>query len=673
MAGRGTSDVEQLKELSSQARAREATAFLLSRLGPKSWAEFYPGEMALLDAFCEHVLGGLLKREVTWLIRNPTLLARLTGLLEEVARVQYLAAASVEHLARLRCLLAMAEAAQGRLEEAHQHLCSSVGREPAEVRRPNGRLREEVAALGTPGPAAAEFLRGFFQAYFAFLRRIGEHDLANVLKSSAVELTRRVEEEERRPGVVRALFYNHREGRGYMRLIHASVTPSEEPEGELRYLPFGAETLEPSILRASEVAWSAVHFHLRTHGRPDGLHYRLVRWQLTTAAGDPIGTRRYQGASIGLPLALAILSSYLDQPVPCHVALTGALDPWATEEGLVAAVDGVREKIAAALQTGSRKVYIPAANADDLFADLALENRARKAGCTVVPVDRLADACQETFNDERDGTFADTLGDAWRYLASFFAAVRDGSRPFMLQRYWWHVLFSAVLFAALFFLEGWTVQLGLSGREATLGAGALIVLAAFLPFGALLWSYALACAGLRNRKRWPWLLSAVAIAVGAAASLLALSPLMPPSTDISAAVNAIPLFGVAKDLFFFWLFGWALLADTFCAVEALACLARRGQFVTLRRSLRWNSPLEAGLPIRCVVFPWEWGALAALVVAVVLGLLEVRYFFSLRADVAHAGWAVGLLMSRDLVFLAAATECLVFYKLGLADIRRALQ
>jgi len=672
MGGGPTHSSDHVRQLASEERSREAAVFLLSQLGQKAWLDLTPDDLQLLDAFCEHALGGLLQRDVAWLIRSPSFLSRLTQLVEAAAGAGHRAAASVERLARLRCLMAMSEATRGRLERAHELFCSAAGRPSKDMPPPNGRLHEDVTSLGPPHLAAADFLKGFFRAYFAFLRRIGENELANVLESSAQDLAVQVEQEEHRPGVVRALFYNREEDKGYVRLVHASVEASPEGKEEMRYLPLEKQRVEESMVKAAEVAWRAADHYLTTHGYPDGLTARKVRWQLTTATGDPVqATARYEGGSIGLPLALAILSSYVDQPVPCHVAMTGALDPWAVEGGSTNRVDGVPQKLLTAVQAGYKKAYVPAANAEDLAKDLALENRARQAGCTIVPVAAVADVCRDTFNEERDGSFFNVLADGWRELSSLLGGPGT-SKQSALQTYRWHVTFSALLFAALFLLEGSVAHLGLSAQQTTLGGWALVVLSAIVAFLLVPWCYALACAGLKNRKKWPWFLSAGILGLGAAVALLLLSPVVPAATDISSAVDAFPIWGIGKDLFFFWLFGWGILANTFCAVAALTYLAQRGQFLTLRRSLRWQSPMEAALPLRCFVFPWEWGALALLVAAIVLGFLEIRYFFSLRTDLPEAAWAVTLLMTRDIVFILAVVECLVFYKQGLADARQAL-
>jgi hypothetical protein len=264
------------------------------------------------------------------------------------------------------------------------------------------------------------------------------------------------------------------------------------------------------------------------------------------------------------------------------------------------------------------------------------------------------------------------LGDAWRQLTLLFRRLPEGQRPSALREYRGHALLSAGLFSVLFLLEGSLAYVGLSQPRTGASSWLLVIAAAAVAFAAILWSYAVACAGLRNRRKEPWFLSAAWIAGASVAGILLLWPLVPSSTHISSSVNAFPVWGIAKDVSFFWLFGWALLSNTFCATAALRHLAVRGQFLTLQRGLRWQSPTEAGLPLRCLVFPWEWGGLALLIVAIVLGLVEIGYYLSLRTDVPEASRAVSILLARDVLLIMAAVECLIFYKQGLADARRSL-
>lgn len=83
-----------------------------------------------------------------------------------------------------------------------------------------------------------------------------------------------------------------------------------------------------------------------------------VRWQLAGVVAE------LEGASLGLPLAVAIHAARRGLVVPTDVALTGALDV----HGRVSAVSGMAPKLAAARDAGLSRVITPPGGADDLRA-----------------------------------------------------------------------------------------------------------------------------------------------------------------------------------------------------------------------------------------------------------------------------------------------------------------
>lgn len=141
----------------------------------------------------------------------------------------------------------------------------------------------------------------------------------------------------------------------------------------------------------------------------------------------PICRRQYEGGSIALPLALAILSEYFGRPVPNDVALTGAFGASAAEEGRILPVDGIPEKVEYAVQAGSRLIYVPSANAPEVDNRPALRNQVAEHGARVVSVETLGEVCQDLFPAEGSGRLKDVLKDAlvprprswgWKYLLS---------------------------------------------------------------------------------------------------------------------------------------------------------------------------------------------------------------------------------------------------------------
>ena len=76
----------------------------------------------------------------------------------------------------------------------------------------------------------------------------------------------------------------------------------------------------------------------------------------------PEGATRKDGPSAGLPVVCALASALSGQPARRDIAITGEV----TLQGRVLAVGGIKEKVLAAHREGIRKVYLPAANRDDL-------------------------------------------------------------------------------------------------------------------------------------------------------------------------------------------------------------------------------------------------------------------------------------------------------------------
>jgi len=148
--------------------------------------------------------------------------------------------------------------------------------------------------------------------------------------------------------------------------------------------------------------------------------------------------------------------------------------------------------------------------------------------------------------------------------------------------------------------------------------------------------------------------------------------MLPDVTRISHLYNAPPAASLMKDLFVMWIFAWAIAANSFNAVAALEELMARRQFVTARACQRWDSPLEARMPIRCVHFPWVGGAIAIGLVMAYLIVLDLNYYALLDPESAGAYWETFLGLGRDLLFVVAIGEVLVFYKVAVAAVRKVL-
>ena len=78
------------------------------------------------------------------------------------------------------------------------------------------------------------------------------------------------------------------------------------------------------------------------------------------------------------------------------------------------------------------------------------------------------------------------------------------------------------------------------------------------------------------------------------------------------------------------------------------------------------------MPLRCVHFPWRWGLVCIAVIVGFIMVLELNYYASLRTGRAAAYWQTFLGLGRDLLFIVAIAEVMVFYKMAVAGVRKAL-
>ena len=148
--------------------------------------------------------------------------------------------------------------------------------------------------------------------------------------------------------------------------------------------------------------------------------------------------------------------------------------------------------------------------------------------------------------------------------------------------------------------------------------------------------------------------------------------MLPDFTSISSIYNAPPAAGLVKDVFVIWVFAAALACNTFNAVASLENLITRRQFVTARLCLRWDSPFEARMPIACLHFPWLWGLLAIGAVAGYLIGWELRYYGTIDTSINAGYWEAFLGLGRDMVFLVAISEVMIYYKMAVSRIRKSL-
>lgn len=668
-------------ELIGEHRPYEAFVFFLEQVKNKSWSLLSATDLEMLDTLCQGALVDLREHHTLWMVNHPQQLRRMLKLLIEALAVNYHSAATVDHIAWLRCLLAIEAAMGGQIDRVHEELCLVRGdSETVSVPKPNGILRERIQSIELTEKSSAEFLRLFFASYVEFLRRIGQHELANHLDSRIGRLLSHIARDEKRPGVVQALFYDKLKAVGHSGFIHISMEHQPHDSTEtacIDYARRGEDIIDPAMRDAATYAWQAVDAYLKRTGYPDGLDERLVRWEIGNLPGDTVELeRQFQGGSVALPLAVAIVSEYLARPVPNDMAFTGALVEASVADGHVHPVDGILEKVEHAVLSGSRLVYAPAANLAELNGRPSLQNLISEHNAQVMAVETLNQVCEELFPPEGSGRLwdaaKDTAANLMQILHPAYRRKEDRLVKPTHERHRIHIIICSFITAALMFLEGWRLYKAFAPGHPSLAAWTRIIASTAIVLLGMLVCFGLPAAFLRHRKVWSWYAGIGILAVCFCAGIFILGPMLPDFVRISSIYNMPPLGGLLKDVFIIWLFAWGLGVNTFNAVAALEDLIAKRQFVTARTCLRWDSPLEARMTLRCVHFPWMWGALGIGAIAAYLIAWELNYYTTVDVSVHSGYWETLLGIVRDLFFACAIIEILVFYKAAIARIRTAL-
>lgn len=675
---------KEFSDLIDQHRPREAFVLFLEQIKDKPFSELPTPQLAMLDTVCQRGLPDLLEHHTLWMVNYPDRLRRMLKLLTDALAVRYHPAATVDHIAWLRCLLAIEEAMAGRIERAHKELCLVSGElETESVPEPNGTLRQQIQSIELAERSAAEFLKLFFAAYLEFLKRVGKYELSNHIENRIDRLLTYIDRDENRPGVARALFYDKHQRIGHSGFVHVSME-RQPHHGEraqfgepIEYTRKKEDTIDAAMQEAAIRTQQAVDTYLKRTGYPDGLDERLVHWEIATVRGDAVKLeRRFQGGSVALPLAVAIISQYLARPVPNDVAFTGAFTTASVANGRILPVDGVPEKVQHVAISGCKLIYVPTANLTEIDVKPALRDVIAEHNARIVAVETLDQVCEELFPPEGSGRLLDTIKDT---TANFLQILHAAGRPkkhvlvkSAHERHRTHIIACSILTAALMLLEGWRLYKTFAPECPPVAAWGRIIIAAVIVFSGMCLSFALPAGCLRHRKAWSWYAGVGVLAVCFAAGVFLLGLMLPDFTHISNIYNVPPAAGLMKDVFIIWIFAWAIAANTFNAVAALEDLVGKRQFVTARLCLRWDSPFEARMGIRCIHFPWNWGVLAIGVAAAYLIILEVNYYGTVDMSTDAGYWETFLGFARDLLFAIAIAEVMVFYKTAIARIRKSL-
>jgi len=598
-------EVQEFWDLIDLQRPREAFVSFLDMADRKVVPDKH--YFAMLNTLCTSTLFELQREHTLWMVNNPNLLRKMLDVLGEALEVNYLCPTTTEHVTWLRCLLAISEAIHSRLDNVHEELCLAHGcEESSSVPKPNGILREKIEAIGDSDASNTAFLRQFFDAYTEFLGRLGRFEFASFIEGRLSKLLALVARDEQRPGVVQALLYDQE--RGYSRFVHVTARyhPSTNQGGQtapaIEYSGRPQDEVEMDMRQAAQLARVAADAYLKRIGYPDGLTDRVVRWELTTLRGDiSLPAQKYEGSSIALPLAVAIVSEYLGKPVPNDIALTGVMNGTTAVDGNVLPVDGIREKLKHAITTGSRVIYLPQANAAQLNDPPSLEKLAAENNTSFKPVEQMDQVCGQLFPPEGSGWPKDILTDTLAGYVRMFRSALRRKQPVevteLSERHSSHALLCSVLTTALVLVECLLICIPFAPDIMSIKLWSRVILMVLLFFAAISFSFALPASFLRHRKRWALLVSALLLALCGGAGSGLLLQAIPDSSQSGRTINALPSALLIKDMLIIWLFGWSLAGNTFYVTAALEDLLDRRQFVTARKCMLWDSWLEARMPL----------------------------------------------------------------------------
>lgn len=676
--------MDELVQLADHDRHPQALSLFCKEVQAKTFGQCSGSEMALLDVICQRILPQLLEHHVLWLINHTDLVHRMLALLTGALQARYCPAATLDQIAWLRCLAAISAARAGHIQQVHEELCLVANEEAtADLPPPNGQFNQQIEQIEAAQKTSAYYLQHFFDSYLEFLHRVKQHELANHLQSRLGILLGCLARDEKRPGVVRALFYDQKQT-GHTGFVHVKtgrISPDQaDASGQdpICYAQADRDVLDTAMREAAHCAYRSVDAYLKRNGYPDGLTERSVRWEIANLYGDTLSELdcRFFGGSAALPLAVAILSEYLHQPVPNDVALTGAILPAGANPGHIQPVDGIDKKVREAVLAGARIIYLPAANYPELTTQPALNHLITEHGARIVPVESIDRVGQKLFPPEGSGRLRDVVKDA----AVSFVQIFQRKKPLVEQKFGQpphirhqnHIRICMLLTAALVFLEGWRLYKAFTPEYPALEAWLRIITATVVVFISMAAAFALPPACLRHRKSWSWYAGIKLIGIGTALATILIGSILPDFTDISRLFNAPPTVGLMKDMFVIWIFAWVIAANTYTATAGLEWLIARRQFVTARTCLKWDSPLEARMPLRCIHFDWKWGGLVIAVITFGLIGSELYYYSTLRTGTESFYWEMLLGLGRDLVFLVAIVEVMLFYKNAVAEIRRHL-
>ena len=315
-------------------------------------------------------------------------------------------------------------------------------------------------------------------------------------------------------------------------------------------------------------------------------------------------------------------------------------------------------------------------NEQQIDNEPSLKNIISEHNAQVIPAQSIDQVCNELFPPEGSGRVSDLVKDTANNVGEILgskAVKREKTlgKPTHL-RYRTHVILCSFFTALLVLVEGWRAYKVFVPDFPVLAVWFRIVLSSALIFTGMVVSFGLPAACLKHRKTWAWYAATGLLAVVFIGTTILIGKILPEFGGIGSFWGVPPAAGLVKDLFVMWIFAWAIALNTFNAVAAFEGLIAHRQFVTTRSCLQWDSPLERRMPIRCIHFPWHWGVIFIAVTAGWLVILELNYYAKLDQTTVAGYWETSLGLGRDMVFIFAIAEVMLFYRIAISRIRRAL-
>jgi len=658
--------IEEFKKLAGVKRYKEAAELFLQIIKNRNFDELSE-ELESVNIFLRQVLPYLINHESVWLIKNPKYAKRFLELSASAFERDYYPSDMIYHAMHLRCFLAISEALEKNVRGVHKEVLYAADSEIEEPERINEKPLSHLERFLEKNGITAAILAAFFTAYFNYLRQIGRGDIVErvawIIEKGIFEL----EKEEIRSGVVRGLFVKEQDRSGVIKNILVRI---EEGEESIEYSHLEREELGESIRDAAEVARKVAHNFLVQRGYPEGLSNRKVIWQIIRTNGKAEDMSIfYDGASICLPLAAAILSFYLSQPVASDIAITGAFNIHSVEEGRILGVAGIQAKVEVALESGIKKIFVPLVNKRDL--DLAAEKRAEELGAEIVSVQKLYDIYASLFYKPKPETLGSIIRDVFKGMSAFLhiRKLKAEIKPDYMEQEK-HIWLVSGIYALLYVLDGLGIYF--TYHKTSFLSSLMMILAGvvIIIFGLII-CFILPQVILEREKRNSWFISIGISFLSMAIVYLAYLPMIPFATmDLSKTFDWPPMLGILKDFIIFWMFAALYVTNFYNYTVSLNFLMKRRQFITVRNSLRGQEESEAMLPTAVIRIGWKEGVFAATIVAVFLLIFEMLYYTSLYETVKQTAFIVIFGITRDAVFIIAAAEVLIWYKNALSQIRK---